>query len=225
MAWHDPRTLLLRALLLDWFGQLLILALILCSSEWLSLPLAVSSLFEVNCLWLIFCLLLYPLLGWLFGSYTVLRWRRLAFPVLLQRLLITATVSLMVVAIARWLVNPGDEVWLVYRRVQVVWLTSLTGWSLFIRIALRRGLLLPDAPRLLLLASDVELPCILKAWARVSLPQRLEPISPFAFDQLITDGSEPLLVALSSGSRHDPSLSGLIEYLEKQDPRLVQVIS
>ena len=30
-------------------------------------------------LWLIFCLLLYPLLGWLFGSYTVLRWRRLSF--------------------------------------------------------------------------------------------------------------------------------------------------
>ena len=36
-----------------------------------------------------------------------LRWRRLAFHVLLQRLLITATVTLMMVAIARWLVNPG----------------------------------------------------------------------------------------------------------------------
>ena len=58
MAWHDPRTLLLRALLLDWFGQLLILALILFSSEWLSLPMAASSLFEVNYLWLIFCLLI-----------------------------------------------------------------------------------------------------------------------------------------------------------------------
>ena len=130
----------------------------------------------------------------------------------------------MVVAIARWLVNPGEEVWLVYRRVQVVWLSALTGWSLFVRIALRRGLLLPDAPRLLLLASDVELPRILQAWARVSLPQRLEPISPFAFDKLITDGSEPLLVAISSGSRHDPSLR-LLEHLERQDPRLVQVIS
>ena len=38
-----------------------------------------------------FALLLYPSLGWLFGSYTVLRWRRLALPVLLQRLLITAS--------------------------------------------------------------------------------------------------------------------------------------
>ena len=52
----------------------------------------------------------------------MLRWRRLAFPVLLQRLLITTTVTLMVVLIASWLLNPGEEVWLVYWRVQVVWL-------------------------------------------------------------------------------------------------------
>ena len=133
--------LLLRALLLDWLGQLLILAGIVCSAGWLQFSLGDSTPLESNWLWLIFCLLLYPLLGWLFGSYTVLRWRRLAFPVLLQRLLITATVTLMVVAIARWLVNPGEEVWLVYRWVQVVWVGALTGWSLLLRIALRRGLL------------------------------------------------------------------------------------
>ena len=51
-----------------------------------------------------FSLLLYPLLGWLFGSYTVLHWRRLTLPVLLQRLVITAVVSVMVVAVARWLI-------------------------------------------------------------------------------------------------------------------------
>ena len=225
MWWHDPRLLLLRALLLDWLGQLLILVGIICSPSWLGFSLGVPPQLEISWLWLIFCLLLYPLLGWLFGSYTVLRWRRLAFTVLLQRLLITAMVSLMVVAIARWLVNPGEEVWLVHRRLQVVWLGALTVWSLLIRVALRRGLLMPDAPRLLILASDEELAGMLQAWSRVALPQRLEPCSPLACEQLLNEGKEPLLVALSPSSRIDPSLSELIERLETQDPRSVQTIS
>ena len=61
----------------------------------------------------------------------------------------------MVVAIARCLSIPA-EVWLVSRRVQLVWVGVLA-WSLLIRIALRRGLFLPEAPRLLLLASDDEI--------------------------------------------------------------------
>ena len=69
---------------------------------------------------------LYPFLGWLFGSYTVLRWRRLILPVLLQRLAITAAMSVIVVAVARWVINPGDAVWLVYRRVQLVWMLGPT---------------------------------------------------------------------------------------------------
>ena len=222
---HYPRMLLLRALFLDWFGQLLILACLVYKPGWLAFPSGAPSQLEVHGLWVIFCLLLYPLLGWLFGSYTVLRWRRLAFPVLLQRLLITAIVTLMVVAIARWLVNPGEEVWLIYRRVQVVWLGTLMAWSLLVRIALRRGLLLPDAPRLLLLAGDDEMADILQAWSHVALPQRLEPISPLKLELLLNEGAEPLLVALSPSRRHHPSFSGLIERLEMQDPRLVQTIS
>ena len=225
MWWHDPRMLLLRALLLDWLGQLLILAWIVCNPVLFSFPEGAPSQLEVHGLWLIFCLLLYPLLGWLFGSYTVLRWRRLALTVLLQRLLITATVTLIFVAIARWLVNPGAEIWLVKSWVQTVWLGALTTWSLLIRIALRRGLFLPDAPRFLLLAHDQEMAGIIQAWVQVAPAQRLRPISPTALDRLLDDGAEPLLVALSSSRRRDPRLSGLIERLEVQDPRSVQTIS
>ena len=222
MWWHGPRTLLLRALLLDWLGQLLIFAGIALSPGWLGFTTSRAPQLEGQGLWLVFCLLLYPLLGWLFGSYTVLRWRRLSLHVLVQRLLITATVTLMVVAIARWLVNPSEEVWLVYRRVQVVWLVSLTAWSLSMRLALRRGLLLPDAPRLMLLASEQEMADVLKAWARVAPRQLLEPIPPTALDQLVNEGAAPLLVALSPILRRDPSLVALIERLEMQDPNLVQ---
>ena len=91
-------------------------------------------------------LLLYPLLGWLFGSYTVLRWRRLPMTVLLQRLFITAVATLLVVAIARWLINPSDAIWLVYRRIQLLWIGMLSLWALAVRVSLRQGLLLPNTP-------------------------------------------------------------------------------
>ena len=46
-----------------------------------------------------------------------------------------------------------------------------------------------------------------------------------ALDQLLNEGAAPLLVALSPRRRRDPCLSGLIERLEMQDPRLVQTMS
>ena len=73
---RDPRTLLLRALLLDWLGQILILVLIMLAPSAFGVPMGGTHLAGQQS-WLLFCLLLYPLLGWLFGSYTVLRWRRL----------------------------------------------------------------------------------------------------------------------------------------------------
>ena len=109
------RTLLLRALLLDWLGQLLILVLIIWINGRIGIVFDVRSI-QSQWPWIVFVLMLYPLLGWLFGSYTVLRWRQLTTPVLLQRLLITASVTLVVVAVARWLINPSDEVWLVSRQ-------------------------------------------------------------------------------------------------------------
>ena len=225
MWWHSPRTLLLQALLLDLCGQLLILASILLSAAHLALPIGPNTLLQGQALWLGFCLLLYPLLGWLFGSYTVLRWRRLPFVVLLQRLLITSTATLMVVVIARWLVNPGEEVWLVDRWVQVVWLIALTAWSLLVRIGLRRGLLLPDVPRLKFLASDEEISVILQAWGRVASRQHLDPISPIKLQHLLNEVSEPLLVALTPSCRRDPSCFGLVDLLEKQDPLMVRITS
>ena len=102
--------------------------------------------FEAHYPWLVFCLLLYPLLGWLFGIYTVLRWRQLPFLVLLQRFLITASFSIASVSIARWIINPVEQVWFLQTSVQVVWHSLFVIWSLLTRLALRRGLFLPDVP-------------------------------------------------------------------------------
>ena len=224
MWMHDPRSLILRALILDGVGQLLILGLILWIPSLLGWTIGGSSL-QGQGGWLLFSLLLYPLLGWLFGSYTVLRWRRLTLSVLLQRLVITAAASVMVVAIARWVINPSDAVWLVYRRVQLVWMVALTGWVLLVRLALRRGLLLPDAPRLLLLAQQNELHSMLKAWQRVPHRQRLSPVDALRLQRRLDQPEQPLLVAVSAAVRRDPSQRSLLESLEMRDPRLVRSVS
>ena len=42
--------------------------------------------------------------------------------------------SVIVVAVARWVINPSDAVWLVYRRVQLVWMLGLTVWTFLVRL-------------------------------------------------------------------------------------------
>ena len=162
----NPRMLIFRALLLDVLGQVLILGLILWVPPFFGMQIGGSS-FEGQGGWLLFSFLIYPVSGWLFGSFTVLRWRRLTLPVLLQRLVITAVASLVVMAVALWLINPADSIWLVYRSVQIMWMLGLTGWALMVRLALRRGLLLPGSPRLFLLAQQNEIPKVLSAWQRI----------------------------------------------------------
>ena len=221
---HSPRTLILRALLLDGSGQLLILGVILWVPNSLGWAMGGSSL-DGQWGWLLFSLLLYPLLGWLFGSYTVLRWRRLTLPLLLQRLVITASVSVIVVAFARWLINPADSVWLVYRRVQLVWMLALTGWALLVRLALRRGLLLSQGPRLFLLAQRNEIHTVLTAWRRVPNRQRLLPVDALRLQRRLDQPEQPLLVALSAEVRRDPNRRPLLQKLEMCDPRVVRSVS
>ena len=221
---HDPRTLILRAMLLDGVGQLLILGWILWVLPFVGWQIGGSSL-EGQGGWLLFSLFLYPFLGWLFGSYTVLRWRRLALLVLLQRLMITSTVSVMVVAVARWLINPADSIWLVYRSVQMVWMLGLTGWSFLVRLALRRGLLLPGSPRLLLLAQQNEINKVLSVWQRIPHRQRLTPVDSLRLQRRLDQSEQPLLVAVSSEVRRDPSHRSLLESLEMRDPRVVRSMS
>ena len=224
MQSSDPRALIWRALLLDWLGQALVIGLLLVEREGGSFFQNVGQI-ENFWPWLLFCFLLYPLLGWLFGSYTVLRWRHLPLPVLLQRLASASLASLLLVAVVRWFLNPATEVWLVHRSVQVIWLSALFGWSLLVRLGLRRGLLSPERPRIVMLANDEEWVRLLNAWKRV--PQR-DPLHRLSPDQLSTelDASQcSWLVVVSPGMRERADLVPLLESLEAQDPRQVRVLS
>ena len=196
---HDPRFLIFRAFLLDGLGQLIIILWIASTPSSLSLSIGISSI-AGQWGWLLFSFLLYPILGWLFGSYTVLRWRRITFLLLLQRLLITAGACVTVLC-ARWFINPDHSVWLVHRRIQFLWMSLLTCWSLLVRLVLRRGLLLFDSPRLFLLAEQYELDIFLAAWQRVPHRQRLFPVDALRLQRRLSKLDQPVLVAVSDSFR------------------------
>ena len=75
---------------LDLVGQLTLLLLLTGLSRWLELPIPLEGQeLSLPAGWTLFCLFLYPTLGWLFGSFTVLRWRQLSPLVLIRRVLLS----------------------------------------------------------------------------------------------------------------------------------------
>ena len=215
---------MLWALLLDWLGQLLVVALIWSVPALTGTHLGGRSLYGQEA-WVVLMLLLYPLLGWLFGSYTVLGWRRFTLLVLLQRLLITAVVTLLALVIARWLINPSDSVWLLDRHVQLLWIGGLSLWAFAVRVGLRQGLLLPEAPKVLLFVQSQELESVLEAWRRVPHRQSLQPVDATALSRQLDHLEDPVLVVYSHGVRHDPEHRSLFVSLEMSDSRQVQALS
>ena len=148
------------------------------------------------------------------------------FSVLFQRLFITSFVTLIVVAVVRWLISPSEAVWLVQRWVQALWIGLLTLWAFAVRVGLRRGFLVPDSPKLFLFSlKPQEFPTILYAWRRVPQRQVLRPLDAGNLAFEFTKSDEPLMVAISQGVSHDPSLRSFLSYLESSDPRHVRSLS
>ena len=129
----------------------------------------------------------------------------------------------MVVAITRFLINPSDAVWLVHRRVQLLWIGLLTLWVLAVRIGLRRGLLISDAPRLLVLAHPHEIHTVLKAWRRVSHRYHLHFVDPAALLGQLNNFEQPILLSHTQ-SYVTILLRTLFSTLEMRDFSLVRVL-
>ena len=206
MICPDPRRLLLFCAGLDLVGLLILLILISLFKQ-PALPMQLP--------WLSFTAMSYLGLGWLFGSYTVLRWRRLPLAAVSQRVLITGIVTLVVVALARLLFNPPDNVWLVHRSTQAAWLAPLMGWSLLMRGLLRRGVLLPPEPQVALVGPTHELQPVLEAWRRIPVRRPLRCLTPEQALEL----SPPVVLALAPSLEQNPQQRAFLEQLEMRDPR------
>ena len=208
MSWRNQRRILLVCAGLDLAGLLGLLALISLFKPLPVLP-------QLG--WLAFTALAYLGLGWLFGSYTVLRWRRLPLAAVLQRVLITGVVTLVVVALARLLLNPPDAVWLVHRSTQAAWLLPLMLWSLLMRGLLRRGVLLPPEAQVALVGPPAELAPVLAAWRRTPTPLR-QPLRCLSLEQAF-ELAPPVVLALAPSLEQNLQQRRLLEQLEERDPR------
>ena len=165
--------------------------------------------------WVVFTALAYLALGWLFGSYTVLRWRRLPLQAVILRVLITGLATVVALAMARLLANPPHLIWLVQRSTQAQWVPPLMLWSLLVRGLLRRGLLLPEQAQCLLVGADADVLPVLEAWRRT--PPR-QPLRRVALEQAL-EASPPLVLAVAPSLRQDPRQRQLLEQLARRDPR------
>ena len=154
----------------------------------------------------------------------MLRWRRLPLLVLFQRVFFTGLAALLVTAVALWLTKPADSIWLLHRRVQLLWLAGVCCWSFLVRIVLSRGLVLADPPQLFLLAENSEAAIIERAWMRIPHYQLLQRIDVEQLTSRLQQDSECCL--LTVGSRwlelncNQPSF----QLLKNFDPRRVQVL-
>ncbi len=206
MSWRNPRRNLLLCAGLDVVGLLVVLFFL--ASIW-SLPL-VGQLG-----WIFVTIVVYLLLGWLLGTYTVLGWRSLSQLRLIQRLGLCLLMTLMLVAILRWFCNPSLDIWIVFRSTQFSWLIPVIVWSFFVRVSLRRGVIQAEDPSLVLLADELDAVQALQAWQKT--PKRLMPSWIPASEVAKLPG--PLVLAIAPRMRKDPKYRELFEVLDQRDPR------
>jgi lipopolysaccharide/colanic/teichoic acid biosynthesis glycosyltransferase len=210
MSWRNPRRILLVCAGLDLLGAFALLAAI-------SLFKPLSWFPQLG--WLLFTVCSYLALGWLFGSYTVLKWRRLSLAAVFQRVLLTGAVTFVLVALARMLLNPEEAVWIVHRSTQALWLLPLMGWSLLVRGMLRRGVLLSQDPQVALVGSVDELQPVLDAWDRTPVRQPLRCIT---LDQA-AHLPIPVVLALAPSLQSDQKNQAKLALLEGRDPRFTTI--
>lgn len=212
MFWSRPRYLLFLCAGLDLLGLLIVVV---------TISLIKQPALQEQLPWLVFISITYLGLGWLFGSYTVLRWRRLPLVAVLQRTFVTLVATVILIALVRVIINPVDTVWLVHRSSQAIWLPTLMQWSVAWRILLRRGVLMPPTPQLVLVGSALDMKGVLAAWKRTPTRQSLRCLSLEKAVQL----QPPVVLALTASSVQGPEQLLLVEKLLERDPRETSLLT
>ena len=224
MLGRNPRRLLMLVALYDLVGQLLVLFALVANSTRLTLPIFGEKLsFPIG--WVLLCICVYPALGWLFGTYSVMRWTRVPNRVLIQRVGLTAMVSLLVIVLIRWLFNVDEIVWLLHRRVQLLWLTGIFLWSSFIRIVIRSNLARPVFGHLVLLAEEQEAEEIERTWKMIPHQAQLIRVQEDQLEAWLRRAKGYNQITLGTKWHNLESHSHLIRQLYGLDPRRFQLLS
>lgn len=183
---------------------------------------------------LTWCFLIsYLLLGWLFGSYTVLRWPWLRLRLVALRLGLTAVATLATGILVDWALNLPDSVVLTHRSTLLMVVTLLTAWSLMVRLVLRAVLrrLRPEQ-RWRLMANPAQVPQIQHEWKRTpfATPLSLITQSGLSTPALTTRSRRPWRVVppgglvLGSDLQLAPDQEGQLRELESSGMPITTVI-
>ncbi len=166
MSWRRPRRLLFLCALLD------------LASIWPAAALAdrrLGSSLLNHPIWLLCFGAAYLFLGWLLGSYTVLRWPDLRLPSVLRRLLTTSAVTLMAVILVRWAFNLPVSFSLGHRSTLILLLLPMTLWSLVLRLLFRR---LSEGSHWQLVVPEASCEQVAMEWRRQDLAAQPRVVSP-----------------------------------------------
>ena len=144
-------------------------------------------------------------MGWLLGSYTVLRWPGLRPRLLLRRLALTSLTTGLAMVLMGWVFNAPDSVLLLHRLELSLALVWLSFWSLGVRLMLRRIRMAPGtAIQLPMMAPAAEARMIAREWLRSPYARRPRMISPAAINHERFHRSQWHQLSLLAGSKLAP---------------------
>ena len=142
--------------------------------------------------------LIYLSLGWLFGSYTLLKLARLRWMQLLLRLGITSAASIVAGALLGWLLRVPQDISLLHRGSLIPLFSLVSFWSALVRLGLRQSQHLSSQTPWQIVALPQEVEAIAKEWRRSYGSNTLPPILPFS-STLWERDAPSATIALSSG--------------------------
>jgi len=202
MGWARPRLPLAVAASLD-AGGLVVLAVIINA-------LRQNNLAHQQLL-LLALVLIYLSLGWLFGSYTLLKQARLHRTQMLLRLATAAGAALAAFALMGWLFRVSQETTLLHRGSLIPLCILLIPWSALVRLYVYNGLLLiPPQPAWQIVALKKEAEAVSQEWQR-GTNSFLNPVV-LVFSPTLWSSDPPCSgIALSNGVINETNVSQFCE--------------
>jgi lipopolysaccharide/colanic/teichoic acid biosynthesis glycosyltransferase len=142
--------------------------------------------------------LVYLSLGWLFGSYTLVKMKRLRWVQLLLRLGITSVASIVAGALLGWLLRVPQDIALLHRGSLIPIFSLVFFWGALVRLGLRQSQHLSSQPAWQIVALPQEVEAIAKEWRHSYGSAPLPSILPFSSTLWERDAPNAT-IALSSG--------------------------
>ncbi len=204
MPWVRHRIPLITAALLDSLG----LVLLAVANKGINTHVAINQSGALITLVLIYCSL-----GWLFGSYTLLKLKTITWNQMLSRLGTTTLASIAATTLISYLLRLQITNYLFFRSSIIPLFLLLSLWSALIRVSIY-NLNKPkkDKERWHILALPWEVPFITREWGRGSITTRSLPkIIEVTKKTKSSELSYAEFVAFSSGVTKDPSLQGFCQ--------------